>query len=64
MCTIVFLFPYRSTSYANTLSINDNEVDSFSISWSSPAQSVCQAISHNITLFIALDDGIYENLAT
>ena len=46
-----------------TLSEDDCRVDSFSISWSSPAQSVCQGISYNITLLV-LDNERYEILAT
>ena len=42
----------------------DCGVNSFSISWSSPAQSVCKAISYHLTLFVTLDDGRYEMLDT
>ena len=47
-----------------TLQENGLGVDYLSISWSSPAQSVCEGISYYITLSIILNDDSHEMLDT
>ena len=65
LCTIAYYF-HTDPLAMLTLSVYDYGVDSFNISWSSLTQSdsVCQAISYHITLFVALDNGRFKILPT